>query len=85
VKFASNALGSQIYHAGRKAHTAIAFAQPATLQKGCQAMNSSFTDHFGSTMASCAVENEEQKQQQTGNFLYQAATVLAILLLLVSF
>lgn len=48
-------------------------------------MNSTFTDHFGSSMAPCPIENEAQKQQRTGNFLYQAATVLAILLFLIAF
>jgi len=48
-------------------------------------MDSTFTDHFGSAAAPSPIADEEQKQQRTGNFLYQAATILAILLFLVSF
>jgi hypothetical protein len=46
-------------------------------------MNSTYTDHIGTATASSSHEDEVQKK--TGNFLYQAATVLAILLFLISF
>jgi hypothetical protein len=43
------------------------------------------TDQNLSTMAPSRSENEELEQLNTGHFLYQAATVLAILLFLISF
>lgn len=37
------------------------------------------------SLAAMAPSVEEERQEQPGNFLYQAATVLAILLFLISF
>ena len=48
-------------------------------------MNSTYSNNIGAAMAPSLIEDEGSKQQPIGNFLYQAATVLAILLFLISF
>ena len=48
-------------------------------------MNTTYPDQTVAAMAPSSIEGERQEQPQPANFLYQAATVLAILLFLISF
>lgn len=48
-------------------------------------MNSTYPTHLSAAMAPSQLDAAEHRQQQTGGYLYQVATVLAILLLLISF
>jgi hypothetical protein len=48
-------------------------------------MNTMSPNQTAATMVSSSMECERQEHPQPANFLYQAATVLAILLFLVSF
>jgi L-asparaginase II len=57
----------------------------AILRKGTRAMDSMYPNQNLAAMAPSSIEGEPQKHTQPANFLYQAATVLAILLFLISF
>jgi len=48
-------------------------------------MNTMYPDQTGAAMIPSSNEGERQEHTQPANFLYQAATVLAILLFLISF
>jgi hypothetical protein len=58
-------------------------SQPTILRKGRHGMNAMRPNQTDATMASC--HGNEEHQGQTSNFLYEAATVLAIVLFLISF
>jgi hypothetical protein len=48
-------------------------------------MNTMYPEQTVAAMAPSSIEGERQEHPQPSNFLYQAATVLAILLFLISF
>jgi hypothetical protein len=48
-------------------------------------MNTIYPDQTTSVLASCSGNEDSQEQHDKGNFLYQAATILAIVLFLISF
>jgi hypothetical protein len=48
-------------------------------------MDSMYPNQNLAAMAPSSIEGERQEHTQPANFLYQAATVLAILLFLISF
>ena len=48
-------------------------------------MNTMYPNQTVAAMAPSSIEGEQQEQRQPANFLYQAATVMAILLFLISF
>lgn len=48
-------------------------------------MDSMYSNQNLAAMAPSSIEGERQEHTQPANFLYQAATVLAILLFLISF
>jgi hypothetical protein len=48
-------------------------------------MNTMSSDQTVAAMVPSSVEGEQPERTQPANFLYQAATVLAILLFLISF
>jgi hypothetical protein len=48
-------------------------------------MNTMYSNTTAAAMAPSNLEDDHQERTQPANFLYQAATVLAILLFLISF
>jgi hypothetical protein len=48
-------------------------------------MNTMYSNQTAAPMATSRVDEEFREQHQPGNLLYQVATVLAILLFLISF
>jgi hypothetical protein len=56
-----------------------------SVRKGRHGMNTMYPNQTAAPMATSYSEEELQDQHQPGNFLYQAATILAILLFLISF
>jgi hypothetical protein len=54
-------------------------------QKGRQAVNATCSDTSETIMAASRTDHRAEHLDSTNNFLYKAATVLAILLFLVSF
>jgi len=58
---------------------------PLPVQKGRHAMNATCSNMTEPTMAASSAKDQAMPTDRTNNFLYQAATVLAILLFLVSF
>lgn len=48
-------------------------------------MNTLYSNSTAAAMASSSIDDEQREQKQPGNFLYKAATILAILLFLISF
>ncbi len=57
-------------------------SQLKSVRKGSHDMNTMCPEQ---SLAAMAPSVEESRQEQPGNFLYQAATVIAILLFLISF